>query len=372
MYDVDAAVLAAIRSSHVTVLARVSALTADGSIVGTWGAGDERLEDGSVTFDRTRAARRSAVLTLANPTGDLAPREAGDPFFTGERIRCERGIVLPSGIAWIPLFEGVVTDFRATSTGHLAVSAQDPFWLCQQPLGDLVTLSTGTRAEDAVRTFLEPVLGDDSPWSLDGYGRTLTAPRSFLEDDDRLASIVGLVSDLGLELYADRRGRPVLRPRTDPTTAATVRTFRDDEDAWMLELSRSGARLPYNRVIVVSASPSGAVLRAEAEVTDPASPIHRDRIGLRTAPIHRSAQIPDQATANAVARALLVEYALVVDAVGGSAVPDPTLDEDDVVAFEDEPSGTAGRYRIDQVTHPLAMGPMSLATTRVAPIFLTA
>lgn len=368
MLDVEAAIATALRGSH-TPCARLSSLDAVGSVLQSWegrtGSRRAKLLGGNVTFDHTSSVRRRASIAIENRSGALSPLAPGDAFVGGARFRLERGLVMLGFPVYLPLFEGHVVSFRAETTGVLTVDGEDPLSLCAQPFGDVVAIAGGTPAAEAVVALLGPVLGDPSAWSLDDGGRTCP-DRAWTTDDVRLASTWQLMADLGLELFCDRRGQVVLRPIPDPTTATPVRDFtRAPGTAALLSGSRSGTRLPYNRVVVIAEHEDGTVVRAQADVTDASSPIHADRIGLRVAPVYRSTQIPDQAAANAVANAMLVEHALYADAYAGDLVPDPTLDEGDVVTFSDQVTGVDATYRIDQVTHPVVAGSMSLAASKV-------
>jgi hypothetical protein len=370
MYAVPTDLDALLRGSH-QARARLLALTDTGEVRRTWQDGTAALVSASVNFDRARAARRTGTAEIANRDGSLTPTAPGDLFHPGSRFRLERGGILDGLTVYVPMATLVVTRFGATMRGRLSITGEDPLWLCQQPMGEQMTLAPDMTAEAALRALLEPVLGDGDDWALDGAGRVLGTARTLFEDDDRLASAVSIMRGLGLEVFSDRLGAPVLRPTPDPTTATPVRTWTAaPRDAVFLDLSRTGDRLPMNRVVVIGEGPDRPTVRAVAEVTDPSSPLHRDRIGLRQAPVWRSEQVPDQAAANAVASALLVEQALIQDAISGDIVPDPLLDEDDVVEVTETISGTADRYRIDQVTHPVTPGALSVVATRVVPIFL--
>lgn len=371
MYAFDAALAAALAGPH-SPCARMSFLAPSGAVAAAYGGAGSILTGGSVTFDRTRVGRRSGALELANRDGALSPQDVEDLAFPGALVRLERGAVIGTGRSFGLLATLRIRSFDAAMTGRLALTCEDVLEVLAQPFGEVLTISAGTPAADVVRTAWEPVLGDSSTWSLDDAGRTVSA-RNLLEDEDRLAAIAQLMADLGLEVFSDRSGAVVLRPIPDPMAAVVVRRFeRAAGVATMLDLVRSGSRTPYNRVIVVGESPDRPTVRAIAEVTDPASPIHRDRIGLRTAPVYRSAQIPDQAAANAVAAALLVQYSLFQDAVGGTSFPALELDEDDVAEYVEPISGANDRYRLDRVSHPLVAGGTQMSATKVLPVFVTA
>jgi hypothetical protein len=370
MYDVGTALRTALDGDHVPC-ARIVSLDASGAVRRVW-EGTQRviLPGSSVTYDRTREVRRTASLQLANPDGSLSPQEPGDYFFEEERIRVERGAVLNGTPTYIPLFTGHVSSFDTSMAGLLSVSGEDPLASCQQPLGDVLTLAATLTLEDAIRTLLEPVLGDGSAWELDSDGATLGSVRTYAEDSDRLGAAMSLAADFACELYADRLGIPVLRLVPDPSLAPTVRTYvLAAGTSTLLDLRRSYGTRPYNRVIVIGEAPDRDVVRGQADVTDTASPIHVDRIGLRVAPIFRSAQIVDQGQANAVAQMLLIRYALYQDSIGTTVVPDPSIDEGDVVQEVELVSGTDDRYWLSQVTHPVVQGSQSLSGPKALPLF---
>jgi hypothetical protein len=370
VYAFDAPLASALGGSH-RPCARVSFLAPSGAVAAAYEGGGSILTGGGVSFDRTRVGRRSGSVELANRDGALSPQDVEDLAFPGARLRLERGAVIGTGRSYGLLATLRIRSFDAAMTGRLGLACEDVLEVLAQPFGEVLTVSAGTPAADVLRTAWEPVLGDASAWNLDDAGRTVPA-RSFLEDEDRLASVAQLMGDLGLEVFSDRTGNVVLRPIPDPMAAPVARRFERIEGvATMLDLVRSGSRTPYNRVIVVAESPDRPTVRAIAEVTDTSSPIHRDRIGLRTAPIYRSAQIPDQAAANAVAVALLVQYSLFQDAIGGTSFPALELDEDDVVEYVEPISGANDRYRLDRITHPLVSGGTQQAATKVLPVFVT-
>ena len=369
-WSVSPATLAALRTSG-SARGRIHALDQSYAIVRTWDEGDSLLTDGSVTYDRTRSPRRTGSATLANADGSLSPLRFGDTFWTGSLFRLERGVLVAGSYVWVPLATLAVTQFDTSMAGQLVLTGEDPMVLLEQPMGAETTMPAATSAEDAIVALWAGYLPPGTAWTLDGASRTVGTDRTWTESDDRLGAGVSLMSDLGLEVFMDRLGGIVLRPAADPTTQPVARTIdRLPGTGTILDLTRTSNRLPYNRQIVVSETSDSTtpVYRAIAEVTDTTSPIHSSRIGVRTAPVYTSAQIPDQAAANAVAANLLIQLSLVADGVAGSFVPDPTLDEGDVVAVSEATSATSSTYVIDQVTHAVVLGAMSLQTSRVVGI----
>lgn len=342
-----------------------------GPVLATFEGDDQRIQSGTVTANRTQTARRSASLSLIDADGTLTPTDPGDLLFTGAWFRIERGAVIDGHPEYLSLATLVVGGFACDMLGRVvSITGQDPLSLLAGPFGDAVPIPDRTPAEDALRILWEPILGNGDDWPLDGGGRLMPL-RAFLPADDRLDAVVRYFAAAGLEVYADRLGRPLMRPTSDATTApavAAVKDFRPGADATLLRLSRRGNQRVFNQVTVVSNAPSGPDLRVVLTVDDPASPVHPDRIGLRPAPPFVSAQIPDQAAANAIARQRLASYAFATDTVDGEAVPDITLDAGDVVTIDEPLSGTSGRYRIDTITLPVTTGSMSLTAGRIVPL----
>ena len=367
MFAVSAAVRAALRSDLQRPCARIIALASDRVTVrATFEATKAVQLSGSVVYDRSREVRRTASVSLANPTGSLSPQQPGDLFFSGECFRVEQGLILGGVRFYVPLATLVVATYLADMNSQLALTGNDPLFLCQQEFGDVLNLAATTTGEAAILAILTPVLGDGSAWSLNAGGQTLGTPRSFAETDDRLAMAVAVAQDLGCELFSDRYGNPVLQPVPDPTTLSAVRNLAVGRGVSVMTAhQRGGSALPYNRQITYGDNPAYPAIRGEANVTDPTSPIYAGTIGRRTAPSYRSAALVRQDQANTVALNLLISQAYHQDGIATSAVPDPTLDEGDVLNCIEAVSGTNAPYWLQQVTHPIVAGAMSFAGPKV-------
>lgn len=369
-YPVSTGLRAALDGSHKPV-SRLVALYPDRTERQVWDSSSGLLLPGSAIRDRRREVRGTFSGGLADLTGSLAPRVPGDLFATGSLIRVERGALLGATAAYVPLFTGVVTSARPTMSGQMAIAAEDRLSLAQQSFGEVVTLDPALRGWEAVYAILYPVLGGDAlQWMLDDGGRTLGIVRAYAEDDDRLASAMTIARDLACELYSDRMGATIMRPVPDPTSLPTARTYqRVPGVAMLLDLERELSGTPYNRSVAVSERTDGPTFRGVAEVTDPASPLHRDRLGYVRTTFLRSAQIatPDQAAA--VARTQLWDRGLYEVSIGAVVIPDPTIDEGDVSLFVEPIAGANDRQLLDSVTYPLLQGTMSLSSRRVRALF---
>lgn len=371
MYAVEATLAAALEGSH-TACGRFTFLWPDRTARLAFEDTDSALLEGSVTEDLGAVGRFSGSVTLADPDGALSPASAADPAWPGSLCRVETGAVVRGRRALLPLGTFRISGFGSTMAGTLRLTLEDMLEIARQPYGDQVTIPDGTRAADAVVALLAAIvdpLGGGASWHLDDDGRTLPA-RTFLDDEEVLASVVSYLGAQGLQLRADRMGDVVLEPIPDYSTAASVRTIRQEPGvAVMTDHERSASEIPFNRVIVIAENPDRPTFRADVRVTDPASPIHPDIVGVRTAPVVRSGEIADQAACNQVAAAELVRRSLYQDATGSSIYPDPRLEAGDVVETFEPRSRTDGRYRLDRITTPVLGGTQRLDASKVVPVF---
>lgn len=384
-FAIDDALRAVLARDH-QPCARLLSLNPDGSVRAAWQVDFDPtvavrhklvVLDGLGTEDRTRLVRGSCTLTIANPDGSLTPNGPGDYFFTDEWFRFERGAIVDGTPFYIPIGTYVVSTYEVDEIGGtLVITGDDPTILAQRDFGIITTLNAGTTAEDCVKQILAPIFGDNTNWTLDGNGQSLPAVRSFLEDDKRLERLVGLLADMGLELFADRYGLPVLQPIPDPTTLPISASYTADPgQARLLDLHRSGSWHPVNQVVVIGESPGSPSVRGQADITDPSNLLYAGNLGgadggVRTAPVYRSAQIVTQAQANAKAANLLIAYNTAQDAITTSLPPDLALAAGDVVQID--VGSTTGTFWVRTRTLPFVTGTMSLDAARVVPLFVSA
>lgn len=350
-----------------TAVARLVCLWPDGSVRRTF---EGAMVGGTVDADRARDVRRTAAVELSNPDGEVTPTVPGDLFAEGSWVRVERGAIVDGGALTAPLFTGVVASFRASMSGRLSLSCEDPLSLVDQTLGEQADIDEGMPAGVAIRRLWDPAL-PGATWDIRDDARVVGSPLSWPASENRLAVGLELLASMGLEAYADRLGRIVVRPLVDPTTAPTVATWAQGVDSRILDLERTGSTRPVNMVRVIAEPPDGEPLLGVAEVEAWDSPIHRDRIGLRVHEL-RSAALRTQSDAEATARALLGHLALQQDTLAQSVVPDIALavDEGDVCEWQPEArSGVAGRYRIDRVSVGIVSGAVTITASRVVPLF---
>ncbi len=171
------------------------------------------------------------------------------------------------------------------------------------------------------------------------------------------------------ERFFDNEGNFVVRQFLDPSTSPVTWVFGTGADGNLVTFNKSINDSRIFNHVVVNASPSdGDVLPyfGEAEVTDPTSPTHRDRIGDRVLPIDADWLDSDQACADLATERLKVT-ALESYELSFESIYYPWLEAGEIIQINDpdaldfEPD----RFLFDSISYPLALGPMSGTGKRV-------
>lgn len=370
MYTLDDRLADALALAWPTMVIRLSALEQDGSVRERFDLARQLLLSGSsVGAELRRDARRSASLVISNASGTLAPSRFTDTFAQGSRVSVEVGALVDGEPMYAPLMSGFVVSCRTAMRGAtISLSAASYLSACAQETGEAILLSRGTALPDVLHTLFDPVLpGVEWVVSRSVEDRVIAVDVPVLQRDIRLDVGLRIARDLGCEVYDDRLGRIVVRLRPDPFTQDPVRTMTSP-----IDVSRDANRPPYNAQPVEVTIGEQEPFYVVEEITDPSSPIHRSRIGLRTAPTISSDLIPDPTTALRMARAWLAGRALSSDQVEGTELPRHLdLDEGDVVARDESTTGASGRFLIESITYPLGPGSIQTVESAVLPLFLT-
>ena len=320
---------------------------------------------GAVTQDASRVVRRSLRLEIANPGGRWTPEGEGSAFYWDRLIRVERGVRSGGEDYYAPL--GVfLIDTPQSSAGLLSITGADRMdRALRSKFTGPVAYAAGSAVGAAVKDILvDSGLGADR-WTIDDGGSLLGATRSYEADEERLPAAKALATDFGLEVFADANGYAVIRPKRDPAGFAVSWDFRAGADSVALSIEKTWSRDRfYNHVLVVGERAEGRAgdpVRAEAKITDPASPLRvTGAMGDRLY-TYKSAMITTTAQAQAVANSLLWEHALIEEELRVEHVPHPGLGAGDAIRVVHEDSRTDDVYVVDSITTPLAGGSAALA-----------
>lgn len=369
MYALDVALAAVLAQASHSPVARLTSLWPDGTVRRAFDLDQRIVTDGKVTAELRQDVRRSASLNLVNADGSLSPALLDDMFASGSLAVVERGALVDGSAVYAPLITGIVTGCLASMSGTLAITLASNMSALRQEAGTALSLVAGTFLVDALHTLWDPVLPNVT-WVVEpgADSRALGADIPVLSTDIRLDVGLALADSLGVDAFDDRAGRIVVRLRPDTTRQATARIMAEP-----LTLDRTIGRTPVNAQGVEGSPGSDAPTYVLVEVDDLASPIHKDRIGLRVAPTIRTDSTGDPDTLRAMGRSQLAEYATAQDSLAVTQHPaDIDLDEGDIVERAETISGTSGRWILDQVNYPVCLGTLDTTEVSVAVLFLDA
>jgi len=363
VYAVPAPVAVALRTSHVTDY-RVTAYTPIQGVLT-----DVPISDGTVTFDAGSQVRRSADLTIADPT--LWPV---DPLaalsVVGSEIGIEYGVVLPGvGTTWIPLMRGPVQEVkrsRPSDTGLTVSVADRASWIVEARFYvPTQTLSGATVVSEITRLITE-VRPDVTVTDMTGSGAAaavLDIDRKRWED-----GIEKLADSIQAEVYADRFGGFVIAPAP---------TF-DGDPVWTVDAGPEGVLVQvdevlsrervYNAVVASGERTDGTPsVYAVATDDDVASPTYYGGLFGKRPFFYTSSLLTTYDQCLLTASARLDRVRGLNATVSVQTVPNPLLDPGDLIAVVPEVGGAPQLHVVDKITIPLTPGsPQSLDTRTIS------
>lgn len=348
-----------IATSHSIAVRATATTAAFGVVAGIPVAG------GSVTADATSQVRRTATVTISDPTTYFPanPLDVLSPL--GSELLVEYGIVIPGvGVEWIPLITGVIQDgTRVLPNGDLTITladrsshvAEDVFTSPTQIGGGTTTY---VQALTALITHMYP-----SVVVLDSTGNSVVCPTLEVNKDRWADGVEQITLAIGAEAYFDQIGRLVVRPQ--PTLSGPI--------VWQIRVGTGGVlisrtdkqsrELVYNQVVASGMRSDGtSPVYAIVQDTDPTSPtVWGGSFGARTRTFS-SALLTTQAQATAAATALLEQCRGYQADVTLTTVANPALEPGDVLKL---PSSTGSAlYIVDKVVTGLDPGTAQQITCR--------
>lgn len=352
MYAVTPRFLAAIAESH-DVVTQVILVRTDGQTETL------AITGGSVSVDRSSAARRTCSVTLADPT--LIPRTAADKVsIYGARLRIARGVqfsdgsqeLVPLGVFRIDDVSGDVDEGPVTITGKgfEAVVSDDRFSAPYRATGTAVSAITALiqrsipAASLTVGTVVDVAIGART-WDVGG---------------DPWAAVAELASVVGAEVYADADGAFVLSELPDILTATPAWTVSAAEGGTYVQAARGmSSSGVFNGVLArgENTESGGAPVEALVVDADPGSPTYWDGPyghRLDPTPVTSPAILSEPQAISAAALRLRQ-----VQAANASAdlttLPNPALEPGDVLRVI-YPDGTAELHQVAAFPVPLEVG----------------
>lgn len=253
-------------------------------------------------------------------------------------------------------------------------------------LGDVYNVAAGVRYTDAAKLILQEV-------SLPGGAllrvrfpddpRTLPAPMTWVANDGRLKVAGDLLARIGCYTpLADGIGTLTSIYYRDFDRSSPDRVYTAGDDSEIIDRPKTDTddSTLANQITVIQEDQDPAKrYRTVVEVTDPRSPIHKNRIGLRPR-LEMVSQYADQAAVTAYAMRLAATWGSVAESIMLQTHLDLSHDPYGLFALDlsgasrpgDDREWIDGRWRVGGVRHDHAAGRMTVNGSRTQPFVLTA
>lgn len=358
------------------------------------------VSDGNVDVDVTRLIRRTAELTLLNPTKKFSPRKIKDVedslagfVYLNRYVRIERGvhigsdthIYVPIGTFMIDICDITVERNMSVVTLTLSDLAKK---LTKSVIGSSSKKAVGTTYNSIIRELTEdagisyndnapmkPILDDLS--SRSSSEKQLNHILKFERGDNRGDKLKELCDKWDIDAYFDPMGRFITEDRRDPKGKKPVWEFynSDKNDGMLISLKRtlSDDKI-YNHVIVIGTGDEKNPVRASRKNNNNTSYMSVGNIGDRVKYIETS-RVSTQAEADRVLdRAWKRRYHL-EETIDVECVCVPSLEGNDIITIrEDEHAFIQGdknngkTYRLMRFNIPLSTSVQKLyAADEVTP-----
>ncbi len=352
----------------------------------TAGADDfqDFIIDGNVDIDKNRGTRRTAELTLLNPSGQFTPdADANDyngRFYVNRVIRLYRGVVLggqtvvyaPIGTFMIDAIDTMVE--RNMSVVNLTLSDMWKKLTKSQVLAEK-TYPVGTHVNTIIRENAAAA-GSDYPLALNldsladrsTAEKTLSTKLALKRGESRGDIVKDLGRKFGLDVYCNVEGRLVSEDRREARDTQEVWHFYSSSNPDQLGMLNSVRKTVsddnfYNHVYVIGlGDPKNPVIFSRSN-TDPTSAGNVDRLGRRTKLVEHDGW-KTQATVNAAGEKLWDKRYNLFEEVTIDVICNPALEADDVIRITEPLAKINSTYRIQQLNVPLTTSKQTIRVTR--------
>lgn len=354
----------ALRSSHGLAL-QATAYPPGGDPV------DLDISDGSVTIDRTADNRRSATITLSDPT--LYPTRPTDPVAPyGTEVILYRGIryAASQDLVKLGVFRLQDAERAQPLTTGLPVTLWDRSKGVQDARFPYPRRFAAQTAIELVELLISEVYPSINFFVTTTADLTTTVPKHVVAQD-RWGEVMRLIKAHGCEAFFNADGNFVIQDIPDPGTATPVWTVDAGPDGVMVsvndKVTRDGAP---NIVIASGASKDGTSDPVTSQYphgydTDPSSPTYYLGAYGKVTRYYSNPHIRTQTAANKVADAQLADHLGASRTVSFGAVPNPALEAGDAVQIT-RPDGTGEIHIIDALEIPLSPSGVMTGETRTA------
>jgi hypothetical protein len=343
------------------------------------------VSDGNVDIDTTRGTRRTAELTILNPSAEFTPAtEDFDPegqwvgkIYLNRNVRIWRGVHLGKKHMYVPVGTFMIDacDVLVEQNMSLVNLTMSDNWkrLAKSFFGAQVKYNSDDPDERKYNTIIRDLLQSagvptsgkfaavlDSMSERDIEDRRIHHVLKFERGESRGDRLKEITRRWGLDAYFDPMGVFRTEDRRDAQDKRTVWVFKS---APLDESGRNGGLISmkrsfnddnlYNHVIVVGTGNEKGVVKVGRSDNNPRSKTNIDTIGDRVHLIETD-KISNQ---NQAERALNKAWQLrfqISESIEADVVCNPALEGDDVIRIsERDYAKVDGRYRLQAFNVPL-------------------
>lgn len=358
----------ALRSSSQRLATRLDVVTPSGELL----ASGLPVKDGGVQVNASAGVRRVGDFTLTW-SADLVPSDAHDLLspLSGNELRPYRGLTYPDGSSeLVPLGVLPVRGCRA-SGDSIVVNASDRSTTVTRARWTTSYTTPAGALEDAIAAILSsraPML----PYDFQATGATVPARTFGVDSTDPWADAQQLATDAGYDLFFDADGVAVLRPPTDPATAAPIADYADDSAAVVSDPEKVwDSSTSYNGVVALGESSDPYVPAATATVWDD-DPVSATYYLGKYGAYPEFISSPNwgaDSDAEVAARAQLARRRGVAQTITWSQLVDPALDAGDAVRFTNARLEVSGMTVVlDSLAIPWTAGGLAQTATRTVQV----
>lgn len=335
------------------------------------------IADGNIDVDTTRGTRRTAELTILNPTAEFTPAledfQPDGPWvgkiYLNRVVRIYRGLYVGRQPLYVPVGTFLIDacDVEVQQNMSQVVLTMSDMWkkLTKSYFARPVSYPAGTTYNLIIAEFLNAA-GGDQPLApnLDNLNnratedKTLGSAIKFEQGDSRGDKLKELAQKWDIDVYFDPLGRFVSQDRLDAKDKAPVFEpgfySSPDRDGMLLSIKRSFTDDNlYNHVIVIGTGDQKNVVRVQRRDDDPRSKTNIDRIGDRVFLVE-SDKIKTEDQANkALDRAWKLRFQI-GETIDLETICNPALEGDDVIRITERNFAKVdATYRLARFSIPL-------------------
>ena len=392
-----------LRQDHTPVV-KVEMLNASLNPVGDFilTAGDQTYDDGDFTnvitdgnidVDVDRGTRRTAELTLLNPTAEFTPAtkdfEPEGPWvgkiYLNRNVRIWRGIRAGAIELFVPVGTFMIDNAEVIVEQNMSLAnlTMSDHWkkLTKSTFGFNITYEKGTFYNTIIRELIDfagvPLTGDyrailDRMPDRDNEDKRINSKLKFARGDSRGERLKELAKDWGLDLYFDPLGQFRSEDRRSSEDRAPVWVFSakesDDsnENGGIISLTRSfNDDNLYNHVIIVGTGNEKNVVKASRSDNNPRSKTRIELIGDRVF-YKETDKISNQAQANRALRNAWEKRFQLSESISADVICNPALEADDVIKIKEFTFAKVdGGYRLRRFTVPLVTTKQTIEASNI-------